>query len=101
MLLWRPHYAKYANPTKIKAQFIAVCVEVGNDSTHSCVYNVSRCTAVVIHTKCSNHRLETFNSTVRGVVKPMGEFFCAWRAACPLFARFADIAHACAVEYFA
>ena len=66
MLLWRP--------SKIKAQFIAVCVEVGNDSTHSCVYNVSRCTAVVIHMKCSNHRLETFNSTVRGVVKPMGDF---------------------------
>ena len=47
MLLWSPHYAKYANPTKIKAQFIVVCVEVGNDSTHSCVYNVSRCTAVI------------------------------------------------------
>ena len=58
-----------------KAQFIAVCVEVGNDSTHSCVYNVSRCTAVVIHTKCSNHRLETSNSTVRGVVKPWVNFF--------------------------
>ena len=86
MLLWSPHYAKYANPTKIKAQFIAVCVEVGNDRTHSCVYNVSRCTAV-IHMKCSNHRLETSNSTVRGVVKPMEEFFCAWRAACPHSSR--------------
>ena len=76
MLLWSPHYAKYANPTKIKAQFIVVCVEVGNDRTHSCVYNVSRCTAY-----------ETSNSTVRGVVKPMGDFFCAWRAACPHSSR--------------
>ena len=76
MLLWSPHYAKYANPTKIKAQFIVVCVVVGNDRTHSCVYNVSRCTAVI-------HMKLLYNSTVRGMVKPMGEFFCAWRAACP------------------
>ena len=64
-----------------------MCVEVGNDSTQLCVYNVSRCTAVVIRMKCSNHRLETSNSTVRGVVKPMGELFCAWRAACPHSSR--------------
>ena len=65
MLLWRPRLSLLQ--CVLKSEMTA--------HIHVCICNVSRCTAVVIHMKCSNHRLETPNSTVRGVVKPMGDFF--------------------------